>query len=125
MAGPGDETVRDALRTKHPAPREVQPEALISPGTLDGQATHPVVFGNITGDSIRAAAIQARGSAGPSGVDAAGWRRLLCSFHKESKELCSAVAALAKRLCSAYVDPGGIFAYLACRLIPLNKNPGV
>ena len=24
-----------------------------------------------------------------------------------------------------YVDPGGIQAYVACRLIPLNKNPGV
>ena len=126
MTGSGEETVRDALRAKHPAPREVRPEALISSSTLEGrQDTHPVVFGNITGDSIRAAAIQAKGSAGPSGVDAAGWRRLLSSFHKESKELCSAVAALARRLCSAYVHPEGLVAYLACRLIPLNKNSGV
>ena len=121
----GEETVRDLLRAKHPAPREVQVEALICSESLTEPDVHPVLFDNITGDTIRAAALRAKGSAGPSGVDAAGWRRLLCSFHRESKDLCSAVAALAKRLCSTYVDPDGILAYLACRLIPLNKNPGV
>ena len=35
------------------------------------------------------------------------------------------MAALARRLCSSYVDPAGLQAFLACRMIPLNKNPGV
>ena len=39
--------------------------------------------------------------------------------------MCNAVAALACHLCSSYVDPAGLQAVLACRLIPLNKNPGV
>lgn len=125
LTGSGDETVREALKGKHPAPRDVQPESLICSDTVREQDTHPILFDNITGDTIRAAVIRAKGSAGPSGVDAAGWRRLLCSFHRQSKELCAAVAALARRLCSSYVDPEGIAAYLACRLIPLNKNPGV
>ncbi len=32
---------------------------------------------------------------------------------------------MAKRLCTSAVDPDGVSAYVACRLIPLNKNPGV
>jgi len=32
---------------------------------------------------------------------------------------------VAKRLCTSYVDPGGIDALVAGRLIALNKCPGV
>ena len=39
--------------------------------------------------------------------------------------MCSALAAVARRLCSTPVHPDGLFAFVACRLIPLNKNPGV
>ena len=59
------------------------------------------------------------------GFDADSLQRLLTSFHRESTDLCNAVAALARRLCSSYVDPAGLQAFLACRLIPLHKNPGV
>ena len=121
----GGESVRNILRAKHPTPREVQAEALIGPNVLTEPDVHPILFERITGETIRAAALRAKGSAGPSGVDAAGWKRLLCSFHRESKDLCSSVAAFARRLCSTYVDPEGLLAYLACRLVPLSKNPGV
>ena len=32
---------------------------------------------------------------------------------------------MAKRLCTQFVDPSGIASFLACRLIALNKKPGV
>ena len=32
---------------------------------------------------------------------------------------------VARRLCTSYVDPDGIVALVACRLIALNKCPGV
>ncbi len=40
-------------------------------------------------------------------------------------DLCNALAGMAKRLCTSAVDPDGVSAYVACRLIPLNQNPGV
>ena len=121
-AEPDGPTVREILREKHPSPREVNGEALL---TGNVTSVHPVLFESITGDAICAAALRTQGAAGPSGVDAAGWRRLLTSFHRHSTDLCSAIASVARRLCTEYVDPEGLQAFIACRLIPLSKNPGV
>ena len=66
-----------------------------------------------------------QGVAGPSGIDAAGWLRLCTSFGKESTDMCNAIAAVAHRLSTDYVDPSGLQAFLVCRLIPLDKRPGV
>ena len=38
---------------------------------------------------------------------------------------CIALALLARRICSELVDPSGIEAFVASRLIPLDKCPGV
>ena len=65
------------------------------------------------------------GAAGPSGVDAQGWRRLCTSFRAASGDLCHSLAATAKRLCTCFADPKCISAFLACRLIALSKNHGV
>ena len=65
------------------------------------------------------------GSAGPSGLDAYGWRRLCTSFKGASGELCHSLALVARRVCTSFVDPKSISPLLACRLIALDKNPGV
>ena len=46
---------------------------------------------------------------------------------RESQDLCSAIAGFkfARRLCTEYVDPIALPAFVACRLIPLDKQPGV
>lgn len=119
-----DQTVRDVLRDKHPPKRMVSPEALITTHELPPEV-HPVLFESLTGASIRSAALRTSGSAGPSGLDAAGWRRLCCSFHKDSADLCASIAAFARRICTSFVDPIGLQAFVSCRLVPLNKNPGV
>ena len=120
----GERTVREELYEKHPQPRELYASALVST-IAEPPAVHPVYFDRITGSAIRAAALRTRGVAGPSGVDATGWRRLCTSFHKESADLCDAVAACARRMCTEFVDPEGMRAYTACRLIRIDKSPGV
>lgn len=65
------------------------------------------------------------GAAGPSGLDAAGWKRPCSSFGNHSDALCEAIAALARRTCTTYVDPTGLEAFVACRLVALDKHPGV
>ena len=65
------------------------------------------------------------GSAGPSGLDAHGWRRLCTSFKEASNDLCHNLAMVTRRICTSYVDPKAISPLLACRLIALDKNPGV
>ena len=46
-------------------------------------------------------------------------------YRGSSKSLCSAVAEMARRLCVQNVDPAILQPFIACRLIPLSKNPGV
>ena len=65
------------------------------------------------------------GSAGPSGLDAYAWKGLCSSFHNASDDLCCSVAKLTRKLCSYHDDPLGISALTACRLIVLDKCPGV
>ncbi len=120
----GGKKVIDVLREKHPSARNVSLEALVTT-TEDPPDIHPVFFERLTGPVIRSAALRTQGAAGPSGVDAAGWRRMCTAFHRESTDLCEAVAAVGRRLCTNFVDPDPLRALLACRLIPLNKLPGV
>ena len=50
----------------------------------------------------------------------------MCScFHDASHELCNTVAAVGRRLCTTFVDPVGLKALSSCRLIALDKHPGV
>ena len=86
---------------------------------------HPVIFDHIIGSLVRSMALRTEGAAGPSGIDAQGWRRLCSSFQQASSELCEALACVCKRICSSYVDPCGLTAFAAFRLIALNKCPGV
>ena len=66
--------------------------------------------------------------AGPSGLDADFWRRAIGSkiFGKASDDLCHAIALMARQLCSYDLeDPESISALMSCRLIPLDKCPGI
>ena len=69
--------------------------------------------------------LRTNGAAGPSGLDAPCWRRICTSFKSASHDLCHSLAISAQRICTNLVDPSAIGPLLACRLIALNKNPGV
>ena len=117
-------SVRDILEEKHPDPQPIHPDAILDTATVDNNY-HPILFDNITPEMIRNCAMHTEGSAGPYGMDALCWRRLCTSFGEKSNELCSAIAAFARRICTTYIDPSGLTAYTSCRLVPLDKCPGV
>ena len=119
----GQKTVREILTEKHPPAKAAQDEALLS-GEMP-PPPHPVIYSGITREAILDAVLNTQGAAGPSGMDAASWRRICTAFHGASNDLCDALAGCARRLASSYVDPASLDAFLACRLIPLDKQPGV
>jgi hypothetical protein len=98
-------------------------------GIFEGpiEYVEPVIFDSIDGETIQACAKRTSGSAGPSGLDADGWQRILCSKQFKSKpmELCDSLALLARKLCTRHINPSFLKAFTACRLVPLDKNPGV
>ena len=47
------------------------------------------------------------------------------SFQAVSDDLCYALSLFSKRLCTEFVDPSALSSFVACRLIALDKNPGV
>ena len=116
-------TVRDILHDKHPPPQPFFPSAICGPGETTNES-HPVFFDRIDGTFIRNTVLRMDGSAGPSGMDTAAWKRMCTSFRSHSSDLCDAIASLAKRMCTSFVDPLGLEALVACKLIALDKCPG-
>ena len=53
------------------------------------------------------------------------WRRMCTSFKATLDAFCDALASCARRIASEYIDPASLQAYVACQLIPLNKQPGL
>ena len=46
-------------------------------------------------------------------------------YKKENKELRVQLATLAWLLATKYLDPISLEVFVACRLLPLDKNPGM
>ena len=83
------------------------------------------MFESLDSQAITKSALRTEGSAGPSGIDAKGFRRMCTSFRRASDDLCWSMSCVAKRIASSYVDPKTLNAFTACRLIALDKRPGV
>ena len=64
------------LKRKHPNANDADPSIL-----MDGPLpfVDPVMFQNITESTIMKSVLRTRGSSGPSGLDADGWRRIFVS----------------------------------------------
>ena len=86
-----------------------------------------VIFEQLDGKTIQDAAKSTIGSGGPTLIDAHGWKHILCSksYGKNSDTLAQSIADMAKRLCTERVPSDHLSELLSCRLIPLDKNPGV
>ena len=100
-------TVYDELVEKHPPSHPAHQDSLL-PSTTLRTLFHPVIFERLTGVSIRNAALHTKGSAGPSGIDSFGWKRLCTSFKNISDDLCFSLALVARKLCTMYVDNNNI-----------------
>ena len=61
------------LKQKHPHGKEAELDVLL---TDTPEQLHPIKFDAIDADLVKRAAVRARGGAGPSGLDADGWRGL-------------------------------------------------
>ena len=121
------EEVLKELKKLHPEGKEAKPDIL-----LTGEIPYfdPVVFSNIDEGSIAAAATKTRGAAGPSGMDANQWRRILISknFGLVGKDLRESIARMTQKLCMQEIEMTergrlSIEAYTACRLVSLEKQP--
>ena len=112
------------LKEKHPNPQPATLGSLLF-GPIDDDIPESV-YSEINGDMVRQAALRTKGSGGPCGVDANGFRRILAckSFKQSSTKLCEAIATMTKTLCTTYIDPATIEPLVASRLIPLDKGEG-
>ena len=121
---PLNDDVMTQLKEKHPNPQAAKLGTLLF-GPTDDEVPESL-FTEINGDMIRQAALRTKGSGGPSGIDANGFRRILAckSFKQSSLKLCEAVATMTRTLCTQYVDPFTIEPLVASRLIPLDKGEG-
>ena len=111
------------MKCKHPEPEALHADALKS-GPLPPDK-HVIFFSAIDGELIKKCTLRTRGGAGVSQQEDALWHKMATSFHATSSALCNAVAVLAKRWASEYVDPKGLEALLANRGIAIDKCPGL
>lgn len=128
LTDPSKGSVWDAVLKKHPDPQPISASHVLLPDTPSpSHDPHPVFFNRMDGDLIHRTVFKMAGAAGPSGLDVSCWKKLCSSFGRDSDELCSVVASVARKLCTSYVyvDPRGISSLVACRLIALDKNPGI
>ena len=103
----------------HEAPNEI----LLEEGFQD---VHPVIYDRIDSDMVRETMKKTRCSTGPSVLDAEGWRRILVwrNINKSGEHLRKTIADLTKRLYQ-YKIGKQLDAFLAYKLIPLDKQSGV
>ena len=121
----GSHSVLEELKNKHPICQPASSTTTMVDTVGEPEDIHPIVYDCLDATMIRSATLRTTGAAGPSGIDAKGWRRLCTSFNTASKDLCHSLALMARCLSTTYVDPAGLSPFLACRLIALDKNPGV
>ena len=117
-------TIED-LKAKHPNPSPINEEMMLQ-GPIN--VIHPVIFEKLNDDTVLNAAMNIKGAAGVSQFNAEEWRRMLGSsiYGTAGLNLRKAIARMAKSLCTQEIpDPESLEALLACRLIPLSKDPGV
>ena len=96
---PLTDEVMAQLQIKHPEPQPAKLGSLLF-GPIDDEFPESVYLG-INGEMVRQAALRTKGSGGPCGVGANGFRQMLVrkSFKQSSTKLCEAIAIMTKTLC--------------------------
>ena len=112
-------SVREVLESKHPTQQEPDPSCFID------RPLSPLTHIEITANQIERAARATQGGAGPLGGESSVWRSLLLKHGAASAELRKEVAALASHMANDDVPWERLQALRACRLIGLDKQPGV
>ena len=120
----GKTVEQQTLIEKHLPSKSID-ENYITPVSNETIPFHPSIIDQINGQHIKKAAMRTHGSHGPSGFDANEWRRILTHFGQQSVEISKTIAKIAKKMATEELNPELMEPYNACRLRPLNKNPGV
>ena len=112
------------LHDKHPEAADIAEESLLH-GPVD--YIPPNVYDLIDEEMIYNSASKTKGSAWPSGMDSELYRRILCSknFKTEGKILREEIAVFTRNLLKKSYHPSLLEAFTSCKLIPLDKNPGI
>ena len=107
------------LKEKHP--HENDSEGIRFQGNYN--PVNAVIFERITGEMVWKKAVETTGGAGPSGLNADGWRVLLSTAKCKDAAvgLRNAIATLARKLATSPCQ--NTQALVANRLIPLKKQP--
>ena len=118
-----DQTLHQ-IKQNHPHGKDVHSEVLLPDIP---EEIHPIKFHSIDAESVKKAILKTKGAAGPSGLDADGWKRILTSnqFGNSSNDLCKTFIKVITKLCTTGDLSSSLEALRACRLIPLDKNPGL
>ena len=111
------------LHSKHPSAEPASPASLLQ--EQPPAQPHPVLFTSLDTTAIRRAVLHTGGAVGPSSMDADGWRRMCTAFGDTSEDLCDALACTAQRIATSYMNPAAFEAFIAGRLILLDKKLGV
>ena len=121
-----NEEVKDQLLQKHPAANPLSLDAILS-GPI--QKPEEVIFESIDAEMVHKAIKRINGSGGPTLIDADCWKHVACSdsfnFKTIQRNLCDAIAHSARHLSTSSTNLQHLNELLACRLIPLDKKPGV
>ena len=100
---PQTNTVFQDLQSKHPLSQPANESVMIKG---DMPFVDPAIFSNIDETTIEKCAMKTKGAAGPSGLDAIGWRRMLVSqnYGLAGKDLCKSIAAMERNLSTRKVE---------------------
>ena len=119
-----NDNVFNELQKKHPDPGPISENTLLN-GPVENI---PISYFDLIDENmIQKAARQTKGAGGPSQLDADQYHHILLSskYKKEGKDLREEISKFAKKIASTIVDPKSIEALTSCKLIQLNKNPGI
>ena len=111
------------MKQKHLYGKDAAPEVLLPDIS---EEINPINIHSINAESVKKTILKTKGAARPSGLDADGSKRILTSnqFNNSSNNLRKTFAEVIKKLCTTEHLLSSLEALLACRLIPLDKNPG-
>ena len=119
------QTVEQTLIEKHP-PAEPVNSNHMTPCSEETIPFHSSTFDQINAQKIRKAAMTTHGSHGPTGLDANEWRRILTHFGQQSVEISKTLAKIAQKISTKILSHDELLEpFNGCRLIPLDKNPGI
>ena len=119
----GEQRVADILAEKYPAPAPVYREAVEEIIECNEIET-PLIF-DVTPEEVERQASTLKGSAGPSGVDAVSFERMITAHGDESKAFREAFVERVHLLSRQPVPWAKVRAMRACRQVALGTRVGV